>query len=173
MHDVLRMWQTHCSWKQHLWGLSLCLKEELDRALCTCLVCAIILSTLPETLAVCCVPVFQFSRACILWYYLFTPEKQPSVSHGTTSRNWCSVAARTLLCTCWSGSLSSLREHVHVLVPESRWAALSHLHPHHCFSGQTEVHSGCLRQAFIPCMVFPVALNAPGLKKDPGCYSCC
>lgn len=39
----------HCSWKQHLWGLLLVLKGELDRALCTCLVCAILLWTLPET----------------------------------------------------------------------------------------------------------------------------
>lgn len=45
---------------------------------------------------------FQFSRACVSWHPLFTPEKQPCVSQGTTSRSWCSVAARTLLCTCWS-----------------------------------------------------------------------
>lgn len=30
--------------------------------------------------------------------------------------------------------LSSLREQGHVQVPERGWAALSHLHPHHCFS---------------------------------------
>lgn len=158
------------NWKQHLCGLLLCVKRELDRALCACLVCAIILYTLLETLEDCCVPVFSFPGPVFhdtVYSLLRNCHVFPKAPHLEADAQLlpgpCCVPAGVCVYHPWGSrdmSLSAGGQRCPVCTPIT--ACLNRLQFTVGASHRLSFHA-----------VFPGALNAPGLKKDPGCYSCC
>lgn len=165
--------ERHCNWKQHFCGLLLYVKRELDWALCTCLCVQSYFKPYQKPWQFAVFPFSNFPGFVFhdtIYSLLRNSHVSPKAPHLETDAQLlpgpCCVPAGVCVYHPWgsrdmSMSLSAGGQLCPTCTPVT--ACLDRL----------QFTVGASDRLSFQAQLFPVALNAPGLKKDPGCYSCC